>query len=260
VILRSAASVTVTAGLKWAPETPPREAISIISTNAWRSPITAKSVNPSPPASAGELDARMKPMNRTRRNVPISSATYAAGSLGCMARSVWRTLAVALIAPLALFAVGCGSGLRTGEDRPERPATLVLDFAPNAVHAGVYTALDRDFDGAEGVTLRVRAPSSSTDAVKLLLAGRAQLAILDIHDLALARQRGRDVVGVMAVVQRPLAAVLARPGVRRPRDLAGRSAGVTGLPSDEAVLRSIVAGDGGDPDRVRRVTIGFQAV
>jgi putative hydroxymethylpyrimidine transport system substrate-binding protein len=192
--------------------------------------------------------------------VPISSATYAAGSLGCMARSVWRALAVALIAPLALFAVGCGSGLRTGEDRPERPATLILDFAPNAVHAGVYTALDRDFDGAEGVTLRVRAPSSSTDAVKLLLAGRAQLAILDIHDLALARQRGRDVVGVMAVVQRPLAAVLARPGVRRPRDLAGRSAGVTGLPSDEAVLRSIVAGDGGDPDRVRRVTIGFQAV
>ena len=161
---------------------------------------------------------------------------------------------------ILLFAVGCGVTGRTGEDRPERPATLVLDFAPNAVHAGVYTAVDRDFDGAEGVTLRVRAPSSSTDAVKLLLAGRAQLAILDIHDLALARQRGRDVVGVMAVVQRPLAAVLARPGVRRPRDLAGRSAGVTGLPSDEAVLRSIVAGDGGDPTRVRRVTIGFQAV
>jgi putative hydroxymethylpyrimidine transport system substrate-binding protein len=192
--------------------------------------------------------------------VPISSATYAAGPLGCMARSVWRALAASLLAALAVLAGGCGSVGRTGEDRPERPATLVLDFAPNAVHAGIYTALDRDFDGAEGVTLRVRAPSSSTDAVKLLLAGRTQLAILDIHDLALARQRGRDVVGVMAVVQRPLAAVLARPGIRRPRDLAGRSAGVTGLPSDEAVLRSIVAGDGGDPDRVRRVTIGFQAL
>jgi putative hydroxymethylpyrimidine transport system substrate-binding protein len=192
--------------------------------------------------------------------VPISSATYAAGPLGCMARSVWRAAGAATGAAILLFAVGCGVSARTGDDRPERPATLVLDFAPNAVHAGVYTALDRDFDGAEGVTLRVRAPSSSTDAVKLLLAGRAQLAILDIHDLALARQRGRDVVGVMALVQRPLAAVLARPGIRRPRDLAGRSAGVTGLPSDEGVLRSIVAGDGGDPARVRRVTIGFQAV
>ena len=35
---------------------------------------------------------------------------------------------------------------------------------------------------------------------------------------------------------------------------------MTGLPSDTAVLRSVVAGDGGDPDRVRSTTIGFEAV
>jgi ABC-type nitrate/sulfonate/bicarbonate transport system substrate-binding protein len=64
----------------------------------------------------------------------------------------------------------------------------------------------------------------------------------------------------MAVVQTPLAAVLAQPGIRRPRDLEGRKAGVTGLPSDDAVLKSIVAGDGGDPAQVHRVTIGFNAV
>jgi ABC-type nitrate/sulfonate/bicarbonate transport system substrate-binding protein len=64
----------------------------------------------------------------------------------------------------------------------------------------------------------------------------------------------------MAVVQRPLAAVIARRGVARPRALEGRRAGVTGLPSDDAVLRSVVAGDGGDPDRVRATTIGFEAV
>ena len=136
----------------------------------------------------------------------------------------------------------------------------MLDFQPNAVHAGIYLALQRDYDDAEGVTLRVQAPSSSTDSVKLLLSGRAQFAILDIHDLALAREKGRDVVGVMAVVQRPLAAVMAQPEVRRPRDLEDRRAGVTGLPSDDAVLDSIVRGDGGDPAKVRKVTIGFQAV
>jgi putative hydroxymethylpyrimidine transport system substrate-binding protein len=61
-------------------------------------------------------------------------------------------------------------------------------------------------------------------------------------------------------VQRPLAAVLAAPSVRRPRDLQGRRAGVTGLPSDTAVLDSVVRGDGGDPRRVRATTIGFEAV
>src|SRR4051794_4263033 len=164
---------------------------------------------------------------------------------------------VLIVLGLALAVAGCGRG---SEDRPNQSATLVLDFQPNAVHAGIYLALERDYDGAEGVTLDVQAPSSSTDSVKLLLSGRAQFAILDIHDLALAREKGRDVVGVMAIVQRPLAAVMAQPQIRRPRDLEGRKAGVTGLPSDDAVLDSIVRGDGGDPAKVRKVTIGFQAV
>jgi ABC-type nitrate/sulfonate/bicarbonate transport system substrate-binding protein len=164
-------------------------------------------------------------------------------------------VATALLAAIVL--AGCGRG---SENAPNEHARLVLDFQPNAVHAGIYLALERDFDDAEGVTLSVAAPSSSTDSVKLLLAGRAQFAILDIHDLALAREKGRDIVGVMAIVQRPLAAVLAQPGIARPRDLEGKKVGVTGLPSDDAVLSSIVRGDGGDPAKVKKVTIGFQAV
>jgi ABC-type nitrate/sulfonate/bicarbonate transport system substrate-binding protein len=167
-----------------------------------------------------------------------------------------RFLAALAIAA-ALVAAGCSHGT---EGRPDEPAKLVLDFQPNAVHAGIYLALQRDFDGAEGVGLSVQAPSSSTDSVKLLLGGRAQFAILDIHDLALAREKGRDVVGVMAFVQVPLAAVIAQPQIARPRDLEGRRVGVTGLPSDDAVLSSIVRGDGGDPSKVRKTSIGFQAV
>lgn len=158
----------------------------------------------------------------------------------------------------ALTLGGCGS--TGGSDRPNQSASLLLDFTPNAVHSGIYLATQRGYDEAEGVTLRVRAPGASTDALKLLESGRTDMAILDIHDLGLARERGADVVGVMAVVQRPLAAVLAAPDVRRPADLEGRRAGVTGLPSDTAVLDSVVRGDHGDPKKVRETTIGFQAV
>ena len=165
---------------------------------------------------------------------------------------------LALIFALALALAGCGG--TTGNDRPDEEATLLLDFAPNGVHAGIYVATSRGFDEAEGVELEVRAPAASTDALRQLQAGRADMAILDIHDLALAREKGRDVVGVMAVLQRPLASVQAQPDVRRPRDLEGRRVGVTGLPSDVAVLDSVVAGDGGDPEAVRTTTIGFEAV
>jgi putative hydroxymethylpyrimidine transport system substrate-binding protein len=40
----------------------------------------------------------------------------------------------------------------------------------------------------------------------------------------------------------------------------GHRVGVTGLPSDEAVVDSEVEADGGDPDQVDEVTIGFNAV
>ena len=104
-------------------------------------------------------------------------------------------------------------------------------------------------------------PAASTDSLKLLAADRADMSVVDIHDLGLAREAGSDFVGVGALVQRPLAAVIARAGdVRRPRDLEGKRVGVTGLPSDEAVLRAVVEHDGGDYDRVKPITIGFSAV
>jgi len=174
-----------------------------------------------------------------------------------------RPASVVLLLVAAVL-LGCGGGepdeRATTPAEPPRDATLLLDFAPNAVHAGVYAATRRGLDRREGIDLRVQVPAASTDAVRLLLSDRADLALLDIHDLALAREQGRDLVAVMAIVQRPLAAVLAGPGVRSPRDLEGRRVGVTGLPSDEAVLRSIVRGAGGDPARVRSTTIGFNAV
>jgi len=163
----------------------------------------------------------------------------------------------ALIVVLALAVAGCGSS--SGKSSPE-PVRLALDFTPNAVHAGIYSATSRGLDKKHGVHLIVRAPSASTDSLTLLATGRADLSIVDIHDLGLAREKGEDLVGVGELVTHPLAAVIAREPVARPRELEGRRVGVSGLPSDVAVLKSVVEGDGGDYSRVKTVTIGFSAV
>lgn len=171
-----------------------------------------------------------------------------------------RTVALLAI----VFALAGVSGCGEGDAEPGAPkgATVVLDFIPNAVHSGIYAALADGLYRDAGIELEVRPPGESTDAPKLLAAGRVEFAILDIHDLGIARERGIDVVGVAPIVHRPLAAVIARAdgGVERPRDLEGRRVGVTGLPSDEAVVESEVEADGGDPAAVERVTIGFTAV
>jgi putative hydroxymethylpyrimidine transport system substrate-binding protein len=154
-----------------------------------------------------------------------------------------RSLA-ALAAVLAL--AGCGSSAA-----PPKPVTIALDFVPNPVHAPIYMA---------SPALQIRKPGSGPDSLKLVASGKVELGVLDIHDLALAQQAGTDVVAVGALVSKPLAALIAQPSIARPRDLAGRTVGVSGLPSDPAFVKAIVDHDGGDFSKVKQVTIGFNAV
>jgi putative hydroxymethylpyrimidine transport system substrate-binding protein len=171
-------------------------------------------------------------------------------------------LVAALLAAASLLAGLAGCGGSGAEPGAPSGASLVLDFTPNAVHSGIYAAKQEGFYRDEGIDLTIRQPGESTDAPKLLAAGRVDFAILDIHDLGIARERGIDLVGTMPLVQRPLAAVIAHGGrgITGPKELEDHTVGVTGLPSDEAVVDSEVSADGGDPAKVKRVTIGFNAI
>src|SRR3954467_1431143 len=185
--------------------------------------------------------------------------------LRAVPRATPRLAAAVAAAALAIAACGGGDESTTASTAttpapPAAPATLALDFTPNAVHAPIYAAVREGLDRRHGVRLRIREPGSSPNSLALLTSGRVDVGILDIHDLAIARQRGIDVVGVAALVQRPLAALIAQSDVGGPRALAGRTVGVSGRPSDPAFGRAIVQGDGGDYARVKQVTIGFQAV
>ena len=165
---------------------------------------------------------------------------------------------LAAVLSLALSACG-GDGAEPGASNE---ATLVLDFTPNAVHSGIYAALERGWFAEEGLDLEIQPPGSATDAPKLLAAGRTDFAVMDINDLGTAANRGFELEPIGALVQVPLASVIAadRDQIRQPRDLEGGEVGVTGLPSDDAVLDAIVEADGGDPGQVDRTVIGFDAV
>jgi putative hydroxymethylpyrimidine transport system substrate-binding protein len=166
---------------------------------------------------------------------------------------------LALVALLcALVATGCGED--AGGRGRLHTVSLALDFVPNAAHAPIYAAVRRGYDRADGIRLRILPPGEGPDSLKLVLLGKATVGVLDIHDLAIARQRGLPVVGIGALVQRPLGALLAQPDIVRPRDLDGQRVGVSGLPSDPAFVGAIVDHDGGHFSQIKQVTIGFNAV
>jgi NitT/TauT family transport system substrate-binding protein/putative hydroxymethylpyrimidine transport system substrate-binding protein len=183
-----------------------------------------------------------------------------------------RALRAALVALLALLLVaglaltGCGgpSGAKTPTAAPAtathaRRATLVLDFVPNAVHAGIYRALSAGYYRQAGIDLRVIQPSSTTDTLKLIDAGRADFGLADGSDVASQIAAGGDAKAILALVQRPLGGLiaLANEHLTSPRQLQGRTVGITGVPSDSAVLGTVVRFAGGNPRRVHVVTVGF---
>jgi putative hydroxymethylpyrimidine transport system substrate-binding protein len=171
-----------------------------------------------------------------------------------------RRVAALLAAALLVALVGCGGG--GAEPGAPEGATLVLDFQPNAAHSGIYAAQAKGYFEDGGLNLHIQEPSSTADSAKLLEGGRAKYAVMDINDFGLARERGFNLMAVDAIVQRPLASVIARDPneIRTPADLAGKTIGVTGVPSDNAVVDTVLRSSGVDPSDVHRVTIGFNAV
>jgi NitT/TauT family transport system substrate-binding protein/putative hydroxymethylpyrimidine transport system substrate-binding protein len=159
----------------------------------------------------------------------------------------------------ALLAAGCGSS-NSSSSPGVKTVNVALDFVPNAVHAPLYEAVRTGADRKHGIKINIVEPGSSPDSLKALLTGRADVGVLDIQDLGIAQLKGRDVVGIAALVQRPLGALVSQPSVTRPRDLEGKTVGVSGLPSDPAFVSAIVRHDGGNPSKVHEVTIGFEAV
>jgi ABC-type nitrate/sulfonate/bicarbonate transport system substrate-binding protein len=169
-------------------------------------------------------------------------------------------LALAVLAAvLALLAAGCGDD---GDDPPPgglQRVELVLDWFPNADHAGIYGAREEEYFADEGLDVRITVPSDPAAALKQVGAGRVPFAISYEPEVLLARSQGIPVVAVGAIVTHPLNSVIARADrdIARPRDLEGRTVGASGLPSDRPLLETVVRSDGGDPSSVRVRNVGF---
>jgi len=141
-------------------------------------------------------------------------------------------------------------------------ATLMLDFVPNAVHAGIYRALAAGYYKRAGIDLSVIAPGSTSDPLALINAGKIDFALADGIDVAQQIALGHDAEAIMAIVQAPLGApiALASEHLNSPAGLEGKTVGITGVPSDLAALDTVVRDAGGNPKKIHIVTIGFNGV
>jgi putative hydroxymethylpyrimidine transport system substrate-binding protein len=172
-----------------------------------------------------------------------------------------RRLVPVLLLVAALVLAACGERKEPTAAPAQKRLTLLLDWLPNADHAPIYAAQASGAFRRAGLDVRIQTPSDAASPLKLLAARKVDLAITYEPELLLARDKGQGIVGVGALVQRPLSSLISlKDKVKAPQDLAGKRVGVTGLPSDEAALRAILAKAGVDRNRVKTVDVGFNLV
>lgn len=138
-------------------------------------------------------------------------------------------------------------------------ATLALDYYPNSDHGGIYSAMQYGYFRQHGIIMRPYVPSDPTAQISLVAAGRTDFGLTYETDLLSGRARGIPVKSVMCIMQHPLNTVMAlrRSGITRPRDLAGKTIGIAGSPSDMPIISTLMRHDGASIGQARLVNVGY---
>jgi putative hydroxymethylpyrimidine transport system substrate-binding protein len=166
-----------------------------------------------------------------------------------------RSAPLLLVAALAF--AGCGASNHDSGAASPRPLTLMLDWTPNPDHVAIFLAQRKGYFAQAGLDVTVHTPSDPTTPLKLVAAGRADLAVSYEPELFFAAEKRLPVVAVAALVPRPLDSLIS---LRPLPSLAGHSVGITGVPTDDAFLATLLAHARTPRDRVKVVHVGYDLV
>jgi putative hydroxymethylpyrimidine transport system substrate-binding protein len=149
---------------------------------------------------------------------------------------------------LVLSLAACG-----GSAGGEKHATLTLDWTPNPDHVGFYYARDTGLFRKDGLDVSIHAPSDPAAPLKLVAAGRSDLAVSYQQEVFFAGAKKLPVIAVASVIGQPLNSFMSiDPAIHSLADLKGHSVGITGVPADYAALASA-----GLADDVHVVNVGY---
>jgi putative hydroxymethylpyrimidine transport system substrate-binding protein len=171
-----------------------------------------------------------------------------------------RRLALLVLAVLALAGCAEKSEGGPGSGKIDR-FNVILDYFPNADHAGLYAAQAAGDYKRAGLDVELKPPPDPSAPLKLLQSGQADIVISYEPELLLARDKGADFVAVGALMQKPLTTLMTLDGaIKTPADLRGKRVGTAGLPYQTAYLQTILRNAGVDPEEVEETHVGFNLV
>ncbi|WP_232699366.1 ABC transporter substrate-binding protein [Brevibacillus daliensis] len=183
-----------------------------------------------------------------------------------------NTLLLSMVTSISLMVSGCGSapqvtgeaegGSENGRTGEKSTISIALDWYPNAVHSFLYAAESQGYFSEENLNVEIRMPSDASDPLKLAAINKVDLAISYQTQIIQARSEGLPVKSLGAVVHHPLNTLLVREesSITSPKDLEGKKIGYPSLPLDIEIVKQMVEQDGGDPDKLTFVDVGFNLI
>lgn len=139
---------------------------------------------------------------------------------------------------------------------------VVLEyFHPWPNSSGFYVASAQGWYRELGLDVDLRTFDPLVgDSLEHLARGDVELAVFPSNRLFARRERGERLRAIAAINQRALETIqtVASTGITRPAELAGRRVALNPTPRGLALLRHLVALDGGDPDAVTIIDSGVR--
>ena len=174
-----------------------------------------------------------------------------------------RVLSLLMSGIMAFGIIGCKDtsiNNESEEGKKLEEVNVVLDWYPNAVHSFIYTAIEKGYYEDEGLKVNIQFPSNTNDAISMTAAGKADLGIYYLQDVAMAR--GNEKIPVKAVgtiVQSPLSIILSLKdkNITSPKDLVGKKIGYGGTALSEGIISTMLENVGEDPQSADAVDVGF---
>jgi ABC-type nitrate/sulfonate/bicarbonate transport system substrate-binding protein len=158
----------------------------------------------------------------------------------------------------SLLAAACGGDDDAIEDRGAVPATLVLNWTPNAHHLGVYAAKESGWYARAGIDLKIVEPTEA-GAEQAVGQGRAQFGVSMAEGVLPARAEGVPIVSIGAILpvnDSSLMSLAGDRGVPEPADLADKTYGGYNGPLELELIDRLAECGGVDPKSVKHIEVG----
>lgn len=179
-----------------------------------------------------------------------------------------KMTAALLAAAVAAGLSGCAGAAseKAAEGEGLEEVTVILDYVANTNHTGMYVALDQGYYKESGLDVSIVEPTEGATA-SLIAVGKGDFGISYQEDvtIALTSSDPLPIKAVAALIQHNTSGFVTygEKDIHSPKDFEGKTYAGWGGPGEEAVLKAVMAKDGGDFSKLNMVISdgsGFEAL